>query len=112
MVLEEQTSTGAQDVGPMTVYELLVSFEKRGHLDLTLTGHKCDRPPEVRRGERSDAISVVHENHSVFKPNAVAPKSAKGTNVAGVIGLKTLSSSSYCCLLWRYLAASVFHMFC
>eukprot|EP00438_Fugacium_kawagutii_P036217 Skav223158 [mRNA] locus=scaffold2973:257878:262548:- [translate_table: standard] len=112
VVLEEQTSTGAQDVGPMTVYELLVSFEKRGHLDLTLTGHKCERPPEVKRGERADAINVVHDTHSIFKPNAVLPKNAKGTNVAGVIGLKTLASSSYVSLLWRHLAASLFNVFC
>ncbi|CAK9043211.1 unnamed protein product [Durusdinium trenchii] len=103
VVLEEQTSTGLQDVGPMSVYQLLVSFEKRGHLDLKLTGHQCERPPEVQRGERSDAINVTQVEHSVFKPNAVLPAKAKGTNIAGVIGVKCLAASEFLVLLWRSL---------
>ena len=91
----------------MSVYQLLVSFEKRGHLDLKLTGHQCERPPEVQRGERSDAINVTQVEHSVFKPNAVLPAKAKGTNIAGVIGVKCLAASEFLVLLWRSLGCDL-----
>ncbi|CAJ1459882.1 unnamed protein product, partial [Effrenium voratum] len=40
-------------------------------------------------------LEVAHTDFSVFKPNPVNEKKAKGTNVAGVIGFKALSNSPY-----------------
>lgn len=47
--MEEQSPQGLVDVGPMSMYKLIVSFEKRGHLDLKVTGHIIDRPAAVKR---------------------------------------------------------------
>lgn len=104
MVVEEQSPQGLVDVGPMSMYKLIVSFEKRGHLDLKVTGHIIDRPAAVKRGEAPDAITVAHEAHSVFKPNGVTAKNVKGSNVAGVIGMKVLAASQYLQLVWRCFA--------
>ena len=101
--MEEQSPQGLQDVGPMTLYQMIVSFEKRGYLDLKVTGHVVDRPAEVKRGEAPDAITVAHEAHSVFRPNAVQAKSVKGTNIAGLVGMKILAASQYLQLVRRFL---------
>lgn len=101
VVLEEQTSQGAADSQPMSLYALMVSMEKKGHLDTKLTGHLVDRPPAVKRGEDRDHIQVTHEAFSVFRPNAVNVKSAKSTNMAGLIGNKVLSASAHLQLVWR-----------
>ncbi|CAK9077334.1 unnamed protein product [Durusdinium trenchii] len=99
----EQSPQGLRDIGPMTVYKLLVSFEKRGILDLKLTGHSAERPPAVQRGEQHDSIVVSHSTHSVFRPAGVQAAKLKGTNLAGFIGFKKLASSQYLCLVWRSL---------
>ncbi|CAK9111498.1 Uncharacterized protein SCF082_LOCUS51755 [Durusdinium trenchii] len=95
VVLEETTSQGAADTAPMRRYDLIVMLEKKGILDTSVTGHAVDRPAEVKRGEEQDRVEVVHESYSLFKPNNVAAKTAKATNVAGVVGFKALSSSNY-----------------
>lgn len=101
VVLEETTSQGAADTAPMRLYDLIVMLEKKGILDTSVTGHAVDRPAEVKRGEEQDRVEVVHESYSLFKPNNVAAKTAKATNVAGVVGFKALSSSNYLQLVWR-----------
>lgn len=103
VVLEEQTSQGLVDTGPMSLFRLVLSFEKRGHLDLKITGHAIDRPANVRRGEAPDCVTVTHQSHSVFKPNAVQARNVKGTNVAGLIGNKCLAASQYLTMVWRFL---------
>ena len=72
----------------MSLFQLVLSFEKRGHLDLKITGHAIDRPANVRRGEAPDCVTVTHQSHSVFKPNADQEMSrgqtwqvSSGTNV-------------------------------
>ena len=104
-MLEEQSPQGLSDTGPMSVYQLMLSYEKRGHLDLKITGHAIDRPANVRRGEAANCIEVAHEAHSVFKPNAVPPNNVKGTNIAGLIGNKVLGASEYLDLVWRLLVS-------
>eukprot|EP00438_Fugacium_kawagutii_P020088 Skav200150 [mRNA] locus=scaffold2013:409300:426011:+ [translate_table: standard] len=103
VVLEEQTSQGSADTNPMSVFDLIVSMEKKGILDCKLTGHTTDRPAAVRRGEERDRIEVVHQSFSLFKPNAVTAKNAKATNLAGLVGYKSLSASSHLQLVWRHL---------
>ena len=61
VVLEEQGTQGASDGPPSSLFTLIVQLEKRGLLDLKLTGHKIDRPPDVKRGESADRIDVIHE---------------------------------------------------
>ncbi|CAK8992499.1 Uncharacterized protein SCF082_LOCUS3131, partial [Durusdinium trenchii] len=97
----ETTSQGTQDTAPMTIYHMIHSFEKRGILDLKVTGHSIERPPAVRRGEEADRLEVQHEAHSVFKPNAVTAKQCKATNVAGLLGYKSLQASQHLQLVWR-----------
>lgn len=101
MVVEEQTSQGAQDSNPLSLHQLIVSFERKGILDCKVTGHSVDRPPAVKRGEERDSLVIAHEAFSLFRPNAVTMKSAKATNVAGLIGMKALKASPYLQLVWR-----------
>ena len=102
-MLEEQSSQGPSDTAPMSIYELVVSMEKKGILDLKLTGHGFDRPAAVKRGEERDRIEVTHEAYSLFKPNAVTARTAKATNIAGLIGYTALSNSQHIQLVWRTL---------
>ena len=51
-------------------------------------------------------IDVTHQSYSVFKPNPTAVKNVKGTNVAGLIGVKALANSKFVTLVWRALAFS------
>lgn len=39
-------------------------------------------------------MEFTHEAYSVFKPNPVQPKSAKGTNIGGLIGYRLLGIDS------------------
>lgn len=111
MCLEEQSPQGLVDIGPFTVYKMFVGFEKKGMMDLKLTGHGFNRPPAVQRGEESDRIIVAHEAHSVFKPNAVNQKNLRGTNIAGYIGYKVLAASEYLTLVWRFLDMTLSTLF-
>ena len=111
MVLEETTSQGPADSQPMSVFQMMVSFEKKGVLDLKVTGHSVDRPPAVKRGEESDKVEVQHQSFSVFKPNTVTAKNCKSTNVAGLLGFKALSSSQYLQLVWRALVGLLFWIY-
>lgn len=86
-------------------------MEKRGLLDLKVTGHKVDRPVEVKRGESTDRIDVQHESYSVFRPTQVQVKSLKQTNAAGHIGYKALSASQYLTLVWRSSSANYLMVF-
>ena len=45
---------GVSDSKPMTIFECLVMLEKRGTLDMKLSGHQCQRPASVVRGEDQD----------------------------------------------------------
>ena len=108
VVLEETTSQGPVDSQPMSVFQMMVSFEKKGVLDLKVTGHLVDRPPAVKRGEESDKIEVQHQAFSVFRPNTVTAKNCKSTNVAGLLGFKPLSSSQCLQLVWRALVSLLF----
>ena len=76
-------------------------MERKGVLDVKLTGHAFDRPAAVKRGEERDRIEVTHEAFSLFKPNMVTTRNAKSTNIAGLIGFKTLSASDHMQLVWR-----------
>lgn len=99
--MEESTSQGPADSAPMSLYQMIHSFEKRGVLDLSVTGHTVDRPASVKRGEEPDRIEVQHEAFSVFRPNAVTARACKGTNVAGFLGYKPLEASNCLQLVWR-----------
>ena len=107
MVLEEQTSNGPCDSTPMTLFQLVHMLERKGILDLTLTGHTVDRPASVKRGEERDRLEVAHQSYSLFKPNAVTAKTAKSTNVAGLAGYKMLKASNYLELVWRILVCNL-----
>lgn len=109
--MEEQTSSGNVDSSPTTLFDLLVSLEKRGVLDLKVTGHRVDRPSDVKRGESMDRIEVTHESYSVFKPTNVALKTMKQTNMAGVLGFKSLLASRQLVLVWSHLAWFVCFLF-
>ena len=116
-MLEEQTSQGPADSKPMSFFELILSLEKKGILDAKLTGHHVDRPPSVKRGEERDRLEIAHESFSVFKPNSVTAKAAKGTNIAGLLGFKVLSMSAHLQLVWRSLGffpvrCCLFRFFC
>ncbi|CAK9025766.1 unnamed protein product, partial [Durusdinium trenchii] len=80
VVLEETGSRGAADSDAMTIFDLIVMLEKRGLVDLTLTGHKFERPPAVKRGESEDSMVFNHEAFSVYKPNPVQQKNVKSSN--------------------------------
>ncbi|CAK9016804.1 Uncharacterized protein SCF082_LOCUS13348 [Durusdinium trenchii] len=54
VVHEEATSQGPVESKPMSWYDFIVSLEKKGSLDYTITGHDCTRPAAVQRGEESD----------------------------------------------------------
>lgn len=58
MVHEEATSQGPVESKPMSWYDFIVSLEKKGSLDYTITGHDCTRPAAVQRGEESDRKGV------------------------------------------------------
>ena len=105
MLLEETSAGGAaSDSFPMSLYKLLKTIEERGVVDYTVTGHKVMRPGSVQRGETPDTFTITHESHSVFRPNPVAVKNVKGSNVAGYLGTKALSSSKFLKCVWRPLA--------
>ncbi|CAK9067064.1 Uncharacterized protein SCF082_LOCUS34017, partial [Durusdinium trenchii] len=93
VVLEETGSRGAADSDAMTIFDLIVMLEKRGLVDLTLTGHKFERPPAVKRGESEDSMVFNHEAFSVYKPNPVQQKNVKSSNVAGFLQYQTLTKS-------------------
>lgn len=101
VVLEETTSQGQQDSEPMTLFQLIHSFERKGCLDMKVTGHTIDRPASVKRGEENDRIEIQHEAYSVFRPNNVNAKQCKATNVAGLLGCKSLHASQHVQLVWR-----------
>ena len=44
---------------------------------------------------------IEHEAYSIFRPNPVQVKSAKFTNLAGLVGYKPLANSSWIQLVWR-----------
>ena len=65
--------------------------------------YKVERPPEVRRGEAADTMTITHESFSVFKPNPVAKvQQVKASNIAGWIGLRALTNSTYITMVWRF----------
>lgn len=103
VVLEETGSRGAADSDAMTIFDLIVMLEKRGLVDLTLTGHKFERPPAVKRGESEDSMVFNHEAFSVYKPNPVQQKNVKSSNVAGFLQYQTLTKSRFLTLAWRIL---------
>lgn len=72
-------------------------------LDLKVTGHSVERPQAVQRGEERDRIEVGHESYSLFKPNNVTAKQCKATNVAGLLGVKSLQASPHLQMVWRNL---------
>ncbi|CAK9073577.1 unnamed protein product, partial [Durusdinium trenchii] len=93
VIMEEQGSSGAQDSAPMTLHEAMVMMEKRGMMDLKVSGHSVERPAAVKRGDEPDTLEVSHQSYLVFKPNPVTVKNVKGSNIAGFVGFKVLSSS-------------------
>lgn len=90
--MEETTSGGVTDSKPMSVYEVVVQLERRGVLDSKLSGHEVSRPAAVQRGEEQDRIEITHNDYSVFRPNPVQVRNAKGTNIGGFIGYKLLET--------------------
>lgn len=58
VVLETSTegSTAVVDSKPLPFYDLYVQLEKKGSIDFAVTGHKVDRPAEVKKGECSDRL--------------------------------------------------------
>lgn len=104
VVLEEPVQGGSpQDTSPMMLHKLLKLLEQRGVVQFTVTGHQCDRPPEVKRGEAADRFEVKHESFSVYKPNNVNLKQVKAGSLAGLIGTKALSKSRWVKMVWRTL---------
>ena len=102
-MLEETGAAGTTDTNPRSIFKLMTLLEKRVILDAKLTGHKLERPPEVRRGEAADTMMLTHESFSVFKPNPVAKvQQVKASNIAGWIGLRALSNSNYLTMVWRF----------
>ena len=53
-----------------------------------------------------ERYEITHETHSVYRPNPVLAKSAKFTNLAGLIGYKALADSSWLTLVWSCLNGS------
>ena len=103
VIMEEQGSSGAQDSAPMTLHEAMVMMEKRGMIDLKVSGHSVERPAAVKRGDEPDTLEVSHQSYLVFKPNPVTVKNVKGSNIAGFVGFKVLSSSRFLKLVWSSL---------
>ena len=67
MVLEESTSAGGViDSKPMSVFDLMIQMEKQGHLNLKLSGHTCQRPPAVVRGEDQDRTNAFFGGVCMF----------------------------------------------
>lgn len=85
----------------MKLFKLLTMLEQRGVVDYNVTGHKTERPSEVKRGEAADRLTISHESFSVYKPNSVSVKNVKAGSLAGLVGTKPLSGSSHVQLVWR-----------
>lgn len=47
-------------------------------------------------------LEIQHQEHSAYRPNAVQPKQAKGSNVAGLIGTRLLVKSSFLVVVWSH----------
>ncbi|CAE7889335.1 unnamed protein product [Symbiodinium microadriaticum] len=92
-VMLEKPDSKSEDGTVQTLHELVLSLEKQGLVDLTISGHKVDRPAAVKKGISEDTLDVQHQSYSCYRPNAVALKNAKYQNFAGVVGVKNLSSS-------------------
>ena len=101
----EKPDSKSEDGTVQTLHELVLSLEKQGLVDLTISGHKVDRPAAVKKGISEDTLDVQHQSYSCYRPNAVALKNAKYQNFAGVVGVKNLSSSPQLELVWRSWAA-------
>lgn len=82
--------------GPIqTLRQALQGFEKKGHVDYTLGGHQCSRPPGVQQGKAEDSFSIKPDpdNLLIWKPNMVAAKSLKAANVASSFTWPLLEAS-------------------
>ena len=101
----EKPDNKSEDGSLQTLHELVLSMEKQGLVDLTISGHKVERPAAVKKGLSEDTLDVKHESYSCFRPNAVSLKNAKYQNFAGVIGVKNLPSSPDLVMVWRSLTA-------
>lgn len=53
---------------------------------------------------------MTHESYAVYRPNPVTQKSAKGSNIASLIGYQGLASSPFLQLVWSRLI--YFHLCC
>ena len=53
-------------------------------------------------------FEISHNEYAVYRPNPVQAKSAKATNLAGLIGYKALEASPHVTLVWRVLVPDCF----
>lgn len=75
VVLEEQAQgQPAQDSAPTTLFNLMLTLEKRGILDFAVTGHKVQRPSAVQR-ESNQTASQSSTRRSVYTGQTRSKKS-------------------------------------
>ena len=90
--LQEQGS----DSNVMGLREALQQIERTGLVDFKLGGHRCERPPAVQQGRDDDHFELQADPSSalLWKPNTIAVKNLKFTNVASHFVWSKLQSSN------------------
>lgn len=83
----------------MSFYNLFLKLEKEGVLDVTVTGHLVDRPPEVKKGEAADrqgrfSIKSHWKTHQSIPP--LTPLQA-GRGASGLLRLQAKPSQCEKC---------------
>ena len=59
MVLEiaSESSKSSTDAEPCTLRNLMIELEEEGQVDMTLHGHKCERPPA--NGDEGREVEMI-----------------------------------------------------
>lgn len=78
-----------------TLRAVLHAVERSGMVEITLGGHSCSRPPDVKQGRCDDYFNVAPEGDELlWRPNTVQAKSLKSTNLASHFTFTQLHGSS------------------
>lgn len=79
---------------------MMQNFEKNGLVNLTLAAHSCERPPDVLVGTVPDHYIVKNKSGLAWRPQNVAAKSLKQTNIASFFSRGQLEKGALE-LVWR-----------
>lgn len=95
------SSQGA-DSSCMMLREALQRFERKGLVEYTVGGHRCQRPASVQQGKQDDCFEVSPDESKVllWRPNNVPTKSLKAANVASSFSWPSLEASPLTLAPW------------